>query len=164
MLEYALAATGTWQVVVTGTALAMVIVVAIQVIVAHVPQRVYDQGAPVTVRNGAPSAVSELEETEGTSSLRRWHVVAAMCALAPPTLWGTRQLYVALAPTCDDGFPCAFALNWPLWEIGYWFLLASIPVALLYLHRLQSSGVRDAVLFVFAVLATPRILLALIGD
>ena len=126
-------------------------VVLLQVISTRLPRGIVEPEFARSVAEGPISAIG----VDG--SLRKWHIVAAICVLVPLVIWGTRFLYVGsgeLACSSDVAFVCIFDLA--QLEIASLLLIASLPVALFYLDRLQIEGVSDAVVLAFGVWALPR--------
>lgn len=157
ILEFALAPAGTGYAAVILIAAVMVLV-SLQVSFAHLPKRlldVNDTGASWA------SSTRTIDLSDRKRSLRRWHIIATICALVPPVLWGTRYLFVALgAPSCDDGLLYACLLDVAQLELAYLLLIVAIPVALHYLDRLHFADVPDAVVLAFGVWVIPRSMLA----
>ena len=126
-------------------------VVLLQVIAARLPRGIIE---PEFARSVAEVPISAIG---GDGSLRRWHIVAAICALVPLVIWGSRFLYVGSGElTCSSDLPFVCIFDLAQLEVTFLLLIAGIPVALHYLDRLHPAGVRDAVVLAFGVWALPR--------
>ena len=133
----------------------MMAVVLLQVITTNLPRRIIEPETARSVADGPISAIG------GDGSLRKWHIVAGICALVPLVIWGTRFLYVSsgeLACYSDQPFVCI--LDLAQLEVANLLVIAGIPFALHYLDRLHLAGVRDAVILAFGVWVLPRSMLA----
>ena len=154
IIEFALASSAAGIVTLFAVVL-MMAVVLLQVISTNLPRGIIE---PETARSVAEGPISAIG---GDGSLRRWHIVAVICALVPLVIWGTRFLYVGTGElACDSDLPFVCILDLAQLEVAFLLLIAALPVALFYLDRLHLAGVRDAVVLAFGMWAIPRAVFA----
>ena len=98
-----------------------------------------------------------------STGLRRWHIAAAVTAVGFPVFFGAWWAFTSVgSPGCARRTLNGCWYTGVLLELSLLLLLASIPVALLYLDRLRANGVANAEFIAFAVWSVPRAPSALI--